>query len=262
VGILRKLFGSRFTGERGVSGVEYGLIISLILVGSMANIEMMDERVQEHYTETAADIGQIDLAYFEVTTTLGNGETTTTTTTEAPASTTTTTTTTTEAPASTTTTTTTTTEAPASTTTTTAAPTTLPGSITTDVTYTPGVYDVSGLLTIAAGVTITLDTEGDSDAEFIFNIGGYLAIGAGMNFVVLGADANTSVVWNVPSGYVSVGAGTNIVGTVTASDYISLGAESAITGPGCYAGGAAYSLNSYVFLGADATIGSVNSCEH
>jgi Flp pilus assembly pilin Flp len=248
VGILRKLFGSRFTGERGVSGVEYGLIISLILVGSMANIEMMDERVQEHYTETAADIGQIDLAYFEVTTTLGNGETTTTTTTEAPAS--------------TTTTTTTTTEAPASTTTTTAAPTTLPGSITTDVTYTPGVYDVSGLLTIAAGVTITLDTEGDSDAEFIFNIGGYLAIGAGMNFVVLGADANTSVVWNVPSGYVSVGAGTNIVGTVTASDYISLGAESAITGPGCYAGGAAYSLNSYVFLGADATIGSVNSCEH
>ncbi|MFT5201418.1 MAG: hypothetical protein ACI9C1_000793 [Candidatus Aldehydirespiratoraceae bacterium] len=138
----------------------------------------------------------------------------------------------------------------------------LPGSIASDVTYTPGVYDVSGLLTIAAGVTITLDTEGASDAEFIFNISSYLAVGAGVNVEVLGADADTSVVWNVGSGYVTVGAGANIVGTVMAGSYVSLGAESSITGPGCYAGGAAYSLNGYVSLGAAATVGGVNSsCE-
>jgi hypothetical protein len=45
-----------------------------------------------------------------------------------------------------------------------------------------------------------------------------------------------------------------------AGSYISLGAESTITSPGCSAGGAAYSLNGYVSLGAAATVGSPDSC--
>jgi Flp pilus assembly pilin Flp len=70
-------------GDRGASGVEYALVISLVLVGSTASIEMMDTRVEEHYDETADDIGQADLGHFAVTTTtcIGCGVTSTSTTT-------------------------------------------------------------------------------------------------------------------------------------------------------------------------------------
>jgi phosphate-selective porin len=102
----------RRQGDRGASGVEYALVISLVLTGSTMSFEMMDERIEEHYQETAEDIGESDLEQFSPSTTAGPSTTTTaapsTTTTAAPA------TTTTAAPA------TTTTAAPA--TTTTAAP--------------------------------------------------------------------------------------------------------------------------------------------
>ncbi len=120
-------------GDRGASGVEYALVISLVLTGSTASFEMMDQQVETHYSETADDIGRSDMAYFDVTTTTcGSCPTTTTTTTTTTVAPTTTTAvpTTTLAPTTTTTTTapTTTTAAPtttlAATTTTTAAPTT------------------------------------------------------------------------------------------------------------------------------------------
>lgn len=120
----------RRRGDRGASGVEYALIISLLLTGSSLSFEMMDQRVEEHYTDTASDIGEADLSRFDVTTTTCadcEGEetttTTSTTTTLAPTTTQAPTTTTTQAPTTTsttttsTTTTTTTTTVPATTTT-------------------------------------------------------------------------------------------------------------------------------------------------
>ena len=102
--------------------VEYALVVSLLLTGSLGTFEMMDGNVEEHYEASASDIGEPDLTLFDVTTTTSApaSSTTSTTTTAAP-------TTTTAAPTttSTTTTTTTTTTAPtttAPTTTTTAAP--------------------------------------------------------------------------------------------------------------------------------------------
>ena len=77
----------------------------------MGSLELMEPRIESNYEDTAEDIGQVDLDFFEVTTTAGPS------TTVAPTSSTTTTTSTTVAP----TTTTTTTTAPP---TTTAAPTT------------------------------------------------------------------------------------------------------------------------------------------
>lgn len=56
-------------GDRGASGVEYALVVSLLVVGSTASFEMMDTRVEQHYDETADDIGQADLGHFTVTTT-------------------------------------------------------------------------------------------------------------------------------------------------------------------------------------------------
>ena len=114
----------RRCGDRGASGVEYALIISLLLTGSSLSFEMMDQRVEEHYTDTANDIGEADLSRFDVTTTTCvdcEGEetttTTSTTTTLAPTTTQAPTTTTTQAPTTTSTTTTTTTAKPATTTT-------------------------------------------------------------------------------------------------------------------------------------------------
>ena len=139
MGPLRR-FSNRILGrsDRGASGVEYGLVLALLLTGTTASVEMMDERIGANYEETANDIGQQDLDYFEVTTTACNDcettTTTTTTTTAAPTTTTTaaptttsttsttTTTTTTTTTSTTTTTTTTTTAAPTTTTTTTTVP--------------------------------------------------------------------------------------------------------------------------------------------
>jgi hypothetical protein len=98
----------RQRGERGASGVEYALIISLLLTGSSVSFEMMDERIEEHYQETAQDIGESDLQQFAPSTTAGPSTTTT-----APATTTTAPATTTTAPATTTTAPPTTTAAPA-----------------------------------------------------------------------------------------------------------------------------------------------------
>lgn len=38
----------RYRGDRGASGVEYGFIISLLLMGSAASFEMMDTRLEDH----------------------------------------------------------------------------------------------------------------------------------------------------------------------------------------------------------------------
>ncbi|MFT5586568.1 MAG: serine acetyltransferase [Cognaticolwellia sp.] len=128
-----------------------------------------------------------------------------------------------------------------------------PGNIATDQTFLAGVYDIDGLLTVTAGVTITLDAEGQ-DGDFIFNISNYLTFGAGVNVVVINGTDSTRVIWNATGGYVSIGANANIVGTILARDYVSTGADSSVTGVGDYCG-AVYSGASYVSIGAGATVG-------
>ncbi|MFT5098228.1 MAG: LruC domain-containing protein [Planctomycetaceae bacterium] len=127
------------------------------------------------------------------------------------------------------------------------------GNIATNTTFTAGVYDVTGLLSTTADITITLDAQGQ-DSAFVFNISGYLSFGAGTVIDVINATDNTSVVWNSTGGYVSVGANANILGTVLASTYVSTGAFSSLTGSGTSCGGA-FSATSYVTVGANATVG-------
>jgi hypothetical protein len=132
------------------------------------------------------------------------------------------------------------------------------GNIATDITFTPGVYDVAGLLTVTANKTITLDAQGQ-DSEFIFNIGNYLTFGAGVNIVVENGTDNTRVIWNATGNYVSIGASANIIGTILAKEYVSTGADSTVSGAGD-ACGAVYSATSYVSVGAGAIVGSGGSC--
>lgn len=134
-----------------------------------------------------------------------------------------------------------------------------PGNIATDVTFTAGVYKVTGLKSVTAGKTITLQGDGSPGAEFIFNIGSYLSFGADVKVVVVNSP-NAIVYWNA-GGYVSIGAGADIVGTVMAHTYVSTGAYSVVRGPNNTCGGAIYSATSYVTVGAYATVGAGEGCE-
>jgi cytoskeletal protein CcmA (bactofilin family) len=128
-----------------------------------------------------------------------------------------------------------------------------PGNIAVSTTFTPGVYDVNGLLTVTAGMTLTLDAQ-NTDGDFIFNISNYLTFGAGVNVVVVNGTGNNRVIWNATGGYVSIGANANIVGTILAKEYVSTGANSSVSGVG-ECSGAVYSGASYVSIGAGAVIG-------
>jgi cytoskeletal protein CcmA (bactofilin family) len=128
------------------------------------------------------------------------------------------------------------------------------GNIATDRTFTPGVYNVTGLLTTTEGITLTLDAQNECNATFIFNVSNYLSFGAGTVIDVINGDDDTSVVWNTPGGYTSVGADAEIVGAILANTYVSTGAYSTVTGSGTSCGGV-FSATSYVTVGENATVG-------
>jgi predicted acyltransferase (DUF342 family) len=121
----------------------------------------------------------------------------------------------------------------------------IPGNIAADVTFSPGVYEVAGPLSVSAGTTITLDAEGKAGV-FIFNISGYLSFGAGVNVVMINDTEDTRVIWNITGTYISVGADANIIGDLLAKTYVSTGANSTA--------GGAYSATWYVIVGAGSKI--------
>ncbi|MFT5201109.1 MAG: hypothetical protein ACI9C1_000477 [Candidatus Aldehydirespiratoraceae bacterium] len=130
-----------------------------------------------------------------------------------------------------------------------------PGNIAADVTYTAGVHKVTGFLTVAAGVTITLDAENQDGAEFVFNVSDYLVFGANAKVVIVNGTANTRVVWNA-STYITLGAGAEVIGSMLSNGYVKFGANAELTGVGDSCGGAVYSATSYVSVGMTAAIGS------
>ena len=129
----------------------------------------------------------------------------------------------------------------------------LAATMTIDTTLNAGVYSAASFSTTASTI-LTLDAQGNDDAEFIFNITDILAIGASTDIFIInqGAKNNAKVVWNT-GGYASIGASADFIGTVFAKTYISVGANSNVTS-GSNACAGVYSQTSYVSTGADATI--------
>lgn len=120
-----------------------------------------------------------------------------------------------------------------------------------------GVYNVNGLLTTTAGITLTLDAN-HQDSAFIFNVSNYLSFGAGTIIDVINAiGTDTNVIWNShgAGGYTSIGANSEIVGLILATTYASVGANASVTGVNSSCGGV-FSATSYVSLGANASVGS------
>ena len=130
------------------------------------------------------------------------------------------------------------------------------GDVPAGITYSSGVYDITGLRTYTADTTIVLDANGTDD-DFVFNVSNYITFGAGVKVVMANLPESgpaPQVFWNA-GGYISIGAGANILGTVIAKTYVSTGAFSTVNGPGGECGGAVYSQSSYVSVGAGASIG-------
>jgi hypothetical protein len=138
----------------------------------------------------------------------------------------------------------------------------LAATMTVDTTLTAGVYTAPSLSTTAS-TTLFLDAENNDNAEFIFNIGDILAIGAYHKIIVLneGVGKNTRVTWNIGTaansldgGYASIGAEARFIGTVFAQDYVSVGAGAWATTGGYNTCAGIYSETSYVSTGAKAVI--------
>jgi len=91
----------------------------------------------------------------------------------------------------------------------------------------PGVYDIGGAGSI--GGNLILDAQGDSNALFIFKIGGAFTSGASSGvFLTHGAQAG-NVYW-ISNGAAALAAGTTMVGSLIATGALSLGAGSTLHG--------------------------------
>ena len=90
----------------------------------------------------------------------------------------------------------------------------------------PGVYKGA---TLEITGTLTLDTEGDPNAVFIFQTGSTLVTAANSAVVVRDGATACNVFWQVPSS-ATLGTDSHLVGTVLASTAISAGSGATIAG--------------------------------
>ncbi len=130
----------------------------------------------------------------------------------------------------------------------------LAATMTVDTTFNAGVYSAASWST-TAGTTLTLDGQGKDDQTWVFNITDILATGAGTRIKLVNAGANAHVFWNT-GGYASLGADSSFLGTVLATDYISVGANANLANLLGSACGGLFSSTSYVSVGAGAKVGS------
>jgi hypothetical protein len=87
-------------------------------------------------------------------------------------------------------------------------------------TLTSGIYSIGGAGSLAG--TLVLDGQGNSNAIFVFKIGGAFTSGAASTITLVNGASATNVFW-LADGAVSMGASTIISGTVIANGAISMG---------------------------------------
>lgn len=90
--------------------------------------------------------------------------------------------------------------------------------------YLPGVYCSPGTFDLVAGGTVTLDAQGNPDAEFIFLTGAggsTLVTGAASRVLLIGGAQACNVYWQVASS-ATIGARTAFVGNILAAQSIGL----------------------------------------
>jgi hypothetical protein len=93
---------------------------------------------------------------------------------------------------------------------------------------TRGVYKTASNVGITTG-SLTLDAQGDSNAVFIFNIGGTLTTGASGSIILANGAQAKNVYWRT-AGITTIAAGTTFYGNVFATTQINVLAGANITG--------------------------------
>lgn len=93
----------------------------------------------------------------------------------------------------------------------------------------PGVYRASSTLNLADNGTVTLDAQGDPDAEFIIQVGSSLTMEVGSTVDLVNGAQACHVFWQVAED-ADIKAGSTFVGTVLAENSISAGTGATFEG--------------------------------
>jgi hypothetical protein len=96
-------------------------------------------------------------------------------------------------------------------------------------TYTPGIIKATTTLNIAANTFVTLDGEGNEDAEFLFIAGSSLVTGADTYFILKGGAKAENILWVLGTA-ATFGAQSVIEGSILAGTFVTFGASSTVRG--------------------------------
>jgi hypothetical protein len=94
-------------------------------------------------------------------------------------------------------------------------------------TFHEGVYRTAAALTLTG--TLTLDAQGDPNANFIFQVGAAMNTGAASNVNLINGAQASHIIW-VVTGAAGTGASSTISGTIIATGAITLGDSTRLTG--------------------------------
>ncbi|MGK0493712.1 MAG: LruC domain-containing protein [Maribacter sp.] len=113
-------------------------------------------------------------------------------------------------------------------------------------TLTPGVYATAGAASVVG--TLTLDAEGDADAQFIFKIGGAFTTAAASTVVLINGASSENVFW-LATGAVAMAASTKISGNIIGNPgAVSLGNGGELNGRMLSVTGAVSVLNARTLI--------------
>jgi outer membrane protein OmpA-like peptidoglycan-associated protein/uncharacterized cupredoxin-like copper-binding protein len=96
----------------------------------------------------------------------------------------------------------------------------------------PGAYTTPAALNVAAGTTITLDANNDSNAKFYFIVGAAFTVGASVTIALINGAQAENVYWvaGTFAGDMSLGATSTLVGNFLVNGTATLGGEAHING--------------------------------
>jgi hypothetical protein len=93
----------------------------------------------------------------------------------------------------------------------------------------PGVYKFTATTCSISAGTLTLDANGNPNAQFIFNVGTALTTGASVSVVLVNGARADNVIWNCGSA-ATLGASNSFKGNIFAGTSITVGANTSVTG--------------------------------
>jgi hypothetical protein len=97
------------------------------------------------------------------------------------------------------------------------------------LTLTPGTYTSASTMDLAVGGVLTLNGQGNSNAQFIFQVGSALTINVGASVLLINGATSANVVWQVGSS-ATIGTSAVMVGDIIAEASVSLGTGASLTG--------------------------------